>query len=242
MSNITTIDTILFDLDGTLLPMDDERFIELYYDGMAIVGQPYGLTRQYLYDVVEEAFVTMMHNDGSMTNQELFFSRMKENAGPNYDLILKIFHRFSDVEFDTVRQCTDCNPMAGQWIRTLRDKGYRLILATNPLFPARCTRRRVQWAGMDPEDFDLITSYEDYCYAKPSREYFEEVMNRCGIIPSQCMMVGNDVREDMVAADLGMCVYLLKNNMINSRNMDFSMYPQGYYRDFTNVVAELPAL
>ena len=66
------MDTILFDLDGTLLPMENDRFIDLYYDGMAIVGEPYGISRQYLYNVVEEAFVTMMHNKGSMTNQELF--------------------------------------------------------------------------------------------------------------------------------------------------------------------------
>lgn len=242
MSNTTTMDTILFDLDGTLLPMENDRFIDLYYDGMAIVGEPYGVSRQYLYDVVEEAFVTMMHNRGTMTNQELFFSRMKENAGHNYELICRIFERFSDVEFDTVRQCTGYNPMAGQWIRALRDKGYRIVLATNPLFPARCTRRRIQWAGMDPEDFALVTSYEDHCYAKPYREYFLEVIERCNISPSQCMMVGNDVREDMVASELGMRVYLLKNNMVNSKNLDYSMYPQGYYEDFTRVVAALPTL
>lgn len=242
MSNTTTMDTILFDLDGTLLPMENDRFIDLYYDGMAIVGEPYGVSRQYLYDVVEEAFVTMMHNRGTMTNQELFFSRMKENAGHNNELICRIFERFSDVEFDTVRQCTGYNPMAGQWIRALRDKGYRIVLATNPLFPARCTRRRIQWAGMDPEDFALVTSYEDHCYAKPYREYFLEVMERCNISPSQCMMVGNDVREDMVASELGMRVYLLKNNMVNSKNLDYSMYPQGYYEDFTRVVAALPTL
>lgn len=239
---LANLDTILFDLDGTLLPMETDRFIDLYYDGLAITGEPYGFDRQYLFDVIEEAFVAMIHNPGTMTNKELFFSHVKDNAGSNYDVVCEIFERFSDREFDKVKECTGFNPMAGQWIKTLKAKGYRVILATNPLFPGRCTERRIRWAGMDPEDFELVTSYENHFYAKPSKEYYKEIIAQEQLVPEHCLMVGNDVREDMIAKELGMEVFLLKNNIVNSRNLDYSMYPQGFYEEFTEVINSLPSL
>lgn len=236
------LDTILFDLDGTLLPMETDRFIDLYYDGMAIAGSPYGFDRQYLYDVVEEAFVAMIHNPGDKTNYDLFFDHLKENAGDNYDMVCQIFQRFSDFEFDKIKECTGLNPQAATWIKALKTKGYRIILATNPLFPKRCTERRIKWAGMDPLDFDLVTSYENHYYAKPSIKYYQEIIDQVQLVPEACLMVGNDVREDMIAKELGMQVFLLKNNMINSHNLDYSNYPQGYYEEFTDIINNLPSL
>ncbi len=234
-------DTVLFDLDGTLLPMQTDRFIDLYYDGMAIAGEPYGFSRQYLYDVMETAFVAMMHNNGAKTNRELYFDHVRQLAGENFDTVRKVFDRFSEVEFDKIRECTYYNPSAPGWIRGLKEKGYRLVLATNPLFPRECTRRRLTWAGLDPDDFSLITTYEDYSFAKPSLEYYEAVLSDIGKSGEMCLMVGNDVHEDMTARQLGMQVFLLKNNMINARGEDYSAYPQGFYRDFDRVVEELPA-
>lgn len=40
-------------------------------------------------------------------------------------------------------------------------------------------------------------------------------------------MVGNDVREDMVAQQLGMQVFLLTDCIINKAGADISAYPHG---------------
>ena len=42
-------------------------------------------------------------------------------------------------------------------------------------------------------------------------------------------MVGNDVSEDMIAAQLGMQVFLLTDCMINKDNIDISQYPHGSF-------------
>jgi len=31
--------------------------------------------------------------------------------------------------------------------------GFRVALATNPIFPAIATEKRIRWAGLTPEDF-----------------------------------------------------------------------------------------
>ena len=54
-------------------------------------------------------------------------------------------------------------------------------------------------------------------------------------------MVGNDVGEDMIAADLGMKVFLLKDCLINKSNTDISIYPNGSFSDLREYVAKLLA-
>jgi hypothetical protein len=44
-------------------------------------------------------------------------------------------------------------------------------------------------------------------------------------------MVGNDVREDMIAQSLGMQVFLLTDCLINRDNQDISAYPHGNFDD-----------
>ena len=45
-------------------------------------------------------------------------------------------------------------------------------------------------------------------------------------------MVGNDVREDMVAQSVGMKVFLLTDCIINKDNEDISVYPSGDFNAF----------
>ena len=40
-------------------------------------------------------------------------------------------------------------------------------------------------------------------------------------------MVGNDVKEDMIAESLGMKVFLLTDCLINKEEKDISVYPNG---------------
>jgi FMN phosphatase YigB (HAD superfamily) len=53
-----------------------------------------------------------------------------------------------------------------------------------------------------------------------------------GLEAKVCIMVGNDVDEDMrPASALGMKVFLVKDYLINRSNSDISIYPQGTLDD-----------
>ena len=104
----------------------------------------------------------------------------------------------------------------------IKAKGLRVALATNPIFPAIATQNRIRWAGLEPEDFELYTTYENIGYSKPNLKYYEEVLRRMGLKPCDAMMVGNDVGEDMVASKLGMEVFLITDHMINKAGEDIS--------------------
>ena len=117
--------------------------------------------------------------------------------------------------------------------------GYRVVLATNPLFPAIATRNRIRWAGLNPEDFELVTTYENSHYCKPNPDYYREILGKLSLDGSQCLMVGNDVGEDMIAGILGMKVFLLTDCLINSAGGDISVYPNGSFPELLHYIRSL---
>ena len=87
----------------------------------------------------------------------------------------------------------------------------------------------MEWAGLSAEDFERYTTYENSCYCKPNPAYYEEILRGQGLVPEECIMVGNDVREDMIAETLGMKVFLLTDCLINKDGADISRYPRGSF-------------
>ena len=115
-------------------------------------------------------------------------------------------------------------------MRAIKERGLRVALATNPIFPAVATESRIRWAGLKPEEFELYTTYETIGYCKPNPAYYREVAARLSVDPTQCLMVGNDVSEDMEAAvQTGMKVFLLTDCLINRENKDVAAYPHGSF-------------
>lgn len=119
------------------------------------------------------------------------------------------------------------NPLAARAVELAGSKAQRLALATNPVFPLLATETRMRWNGVSPESFCCITSYETSGACKPNPVYFHELLEKIGCRPQECLMVGNDVDEDMSAANLGMSVYLVTDCMINRNNKDISAYDHG---------------
>lgn len=121
------------------------------------------------------------------------------------------------------------SPKAAAVISLLKDKGITPVLATNPIFPAVATESRIRWAGLQPEDFSLYTTYENSRFCKPNLLYYQDILHKLNLSPENCLMVGNDVGEDMVTRELGMEVFLLTPCLINRNNTDISVYNHGNF-------------
>lgn len=235
------MDTFIFDLDGTLLPMPDQDFfVKKYFDALTRKLAAYGLESQRLVKTVWAGTMAMVGNDGSMTNEERFWEVFCENIGKDGRSFEPVFDDFYRNEFSESKIATGFDPKAALCIKLLKQKGYHLVMATNPVFPEIATYTRIKWAGLLPEDFDLITTYENSSYCKPNLKYYEEILAAIGKKASQCIMVGNDVKEDMCAARLGMDTFLLKDCLINSDNCDISGYKQGGFDDLLDYIRRLP--
>ena len=127
-------------------------------------------------------------------------------------------------------------------MEALRAMGLRLALATNPIFPATATHSRVRWAGLEPEMFEYITTYENSTHSKPNpRLLCGRACAPSACAAEECLMVGNDVGEDMVAETLGMRVFLLTNCLINRDGADISRWPHGGFDELLAYVRHFAA-
>ncbi|MDF2483834.1 MAG: hypothetical protein K0R46_2 [Herbinix sp.] len=235
------MNTCIFDLDGTLLPMpDQELFLDSYFKALATKFAPYGYDPKELTKAVWVGTKAMIENDGTMTNEERFWIVFCSVMGEKAKELEPLFDEFYRNEFHQAKSTTLTHPHAKECIRILKKKGYTLALATNPLFPPVATHTRLNWAGLDPEDFDLITTYNNSTYCKPKMDYYLEVLKNLGKEAQECIMIGNDVKEDMCAANLGMDTYLLKDCLICPEDLDSSIYQQGNFDELLTFVNNLP--
>jgi FMN phosphatase YigB (HAD superfamily) len=221
--------TVLFDLDGTLLPMDQDVFARAYFTALAGKAATRGYEPETFVKAIWKGTYAMMKNDGSLSNEKLFWRIMVDLFGDRIMQDQDVFDNFYRDDFDKIAESCGHNPAAATAVHAMKDMGLRVALATNPLFPAVATQSRIRWAGLDPTDFELYTTYEDYSYCKPSLAYYETILERLGVSADECLMVGNDVGEDMVAEKLGMRVFLLSDCIINKHDADISAYPQGSF-------------
>ena len=225
------ITTILFDLDGTLLPMDQEVFVKRYFSLLAAKAAPRGYEPQKLVQSVWAGTAAMVKNDGSCRNEQAFWNTFAQIYGQQALADKPLFDEFYAREFQQAQDSCGFNPEAAQAVYSIKAAGYRVALATNPIFPAIATQSRIRWAGLEPEDFALYTTYENSCYCKPNLDYYRAIVSQMDVQPEECLMVGNDVAEDMVARKLGMQVFLLTDCLINKPNADIRQYPHGSFSE-----------
>lgn len=154
------IKAILFDFDGTLLPMDQDLFLKYYFGTL---------------------------------------------AGKDCRKDEPVFDSFYRNEFVAAKNACQQTLAAKEIINLIKESGKRLILATNPIFPAVATENRIAWAGLSTGDFELITTYENSSYCKPNPKYYTEIFEKTGLAPEECL--------------------------INKKNGDISKYPQGGFEE-----------
>lgn len=232
---------ILFDLDGSLLPMVQEEFTKGYFSRLEKKMAPLGYEAKPLIETVWAGTAAMVKNDGSRSNEAAFWGRFCEIYGEQALRDKQHFDDFYARDFQSVQECCGYAPQAAQAVRQLKAEGYRCILATNPIFPAIATESRLRWAGLAPEDFELLTSYENSHFCKPNPAYYEEILQKQGLDAADCLMVGNDATEDLAAARIGMQVFLLTDCLINKENIPISSIPQGSFPELLDHIHRMAA-
>ena len=163
---------VLFDLDGTLLPMDQDKFVKAYFTALAKKLIPLGYEPSKIADSVWKATIAMIKNDGSETNEKVFWNAFSKIYGEKVYNDIPIFNSFYENEFESLKKFCGNNPLAVETIKIAKEKNYKLILATNPVFPKVATNARTRWAGLNPDDFEYITTYDNSKFCKPNPKYY----------------------------------------------------------------------
>lgn len=219
---------VFFDLDGTLLPMDQEEFVKSY---LGLLGKrlvPKGYEFEKFAKVMWAGVGAMVKNDGTCTNEERFWKVFVEAFGERSLADKPFIDEFYHKEFNKVQAVCGFHAMAKEIVELVKEKGLLPVLATNPLFPHTATENRMRWAGLEPEMFAVYTTYEDCHFCKPNPKYYLELLEKLNLKPEECIMVGNDFEEDIVPTKaLGMKTFLLTDCLINKNEADISNCEHG---------------
>jgi HAD superfamily hydrolase (TIGR01509 family) len=201
----------LFDLDGTLLRLDVAEFVPRYLQALGAAMSGVTDPARFVQYVLAATAAMTGRRGRESSNQEVFWREMARLAGDDplrdwHPIIADFYRR----DFPGLGRCYRPDPAARRVVQAVLDAGAEVILATNPLFPAGAVVERMRWAGIDDLPFALVTSYEHMHACKPHLEYYLEILERRGLEAAACVMVGNDVQEDVVPArQLGMTTFLV---------------------------------
>lgn len=227
---------VLFDLDSTLLQMDQNLFVKEYFSLVGDKAEALGYPTEAFMRLFTKAAYAIVENDGSKTNENLFWSIM-QTGFPKIEKLKEEFKIFYKEEFPSLSRIVRKNDIPRKIIEELKKREYTLILATNPLFPRECTYERIRWAGLKPTDFVYITTYENSCYCKPNRAYFEEIFQKLELPAEGSYMVGNDLSDDFSDLPLGMQGILITDYLINSKHLNIDM-PSFSLSEFLEYIKE----
>lgn len=206
---------ILSDFDGTLLFMDQEIFVKQYYKELYKKFIKLGYDGQKCIEGIMSAVMYILTNEDNITNEIKFWKVFENKTNLSKKELTVMLEDFYNNEFCLLKQYTSINPYAKKFIETVKNNGYKIILATNPVFPKVATDERIKWAGLNPEDFEYITTYENSCFCKPNLKYYQEIIEKFNLDVNDLWMIGNDMNEDGVSKELGLKVLLTTDNLIN---------------------------
>ncbi len=211
---------ILFDLDGTLLPMDNDEFARGYFGLLYKSVASLGYEKDAFVDAMWRGVAAMVKNDTDKLNRERFWEVFSGLLGSQVLEHIPSFDDFYTKDFNKAIAFTQPAPLAREAVRLAREKAGKVVLATNPFFPPVAVMSRLEWAGLKTEDFDHITHYDNSRRCKPNPEYFLEVAGAIETAPSDCLMIGNNTREDIAASQaVGMDTFLITDCLIKEGEM-----------------------
>jgi len=203
--------TILFDLDGTLLEMKTEPFVKQYLVELGrYIGDRYD-AEKLLALIWDATRAMIMSREPDKTNEQVFVEHFVAHSDLDKDEVWPLFEAFYRDVFPALSHLTYPSPWAKKIVEAAKRQGYRVAVATNPVFPRMAIHSRLAWIELAPEDFELVTVYEESHFTKPHPGYYEEICSKLGVLPTSCIMVGNHMQEDMVAGQLGMKTFLVTN-------------------------------
>lgn len=210
-------EAVLFDLDGTLLDIDMDFFLPQYFGEMGRMAAQRGCCDpQLLVDqILRSTEVMIQDSDPASSNEEVFMEHFFRSLDTDEEQMRAFFAEFYRVGFPRLHKFS--RPFQGvpEMMARLFTRDYKIVIATNAVFPTPAIQARLEWAGIGEFSYALLTCYENMHFCKPHVQYYQEIADTIGVEPSRCLMVGNDTGEDLIASKTGMKTFLVEDRMID---------------------------
>ena len=190
--------TLLIDLDGTLLGAHS-FWLSLFFTFNFVNS-----LRKHGFSVLEAASILhklqlsmrqKSHQKNGVINWTKAVTFFSQLSGKSLEDSKKILTSTSLLCFQKSRATLYSQPEAKEFVAWAKNH-YRLILATNPLWPLEVVLYRLAIAEIAENNFEFITHAGNMSASKPHVEYYQELQLMKDLKAESCLMIGNDEKKD----------------------------------------------
>lgn len=215
-------EAVLIDLDNTLILYDEKKFFKKYFHLLTLhfadLMPPDSVVPKVLQ--ATQSMIKQKQNDD--TNLNYFLAEFSDGDREKAKMLWQRFLSFYNNEFSELKEIMQ--PVEGitPVINHLQSLPIKRVVATNPVFPLIAQEKRLHWATVPLDAFDLITHIGNTTRCKPSPQYYLQISYEIGVAPEKCLMIGNDPVNDLAAAEVGMKTYLATDSFANEDALSVS--------------------
>lgn len=236
---LNQVRAVLFDLDGTLLQVEMEQFIPAYIAKLATHFDD-RVERCVFAEVVRSATFSLIRSEEvRRSNEEFFLGVTERHLGVDGALFAERLQRFCADGLADLAGLIRPLPLARDILGRCFERGLRVVIATNPVFPRPVVEARLRWGGLDDFPYELVTTLENSRCCKPHPGYFRDLLDRLELPAEQTVMVGNDTEHDLAAAEAGIATFLVDTWLVDRCRGRFRADFRGDHRELLQFVETL---
>ena len=240
---------VLFDLDNTLISFDEIVFFKEYMKKLFVHFADLMTVEDFTNKLLFSTFV-MVENNGKQPNVDSFMESFGNEINADKNDVLQRFIYFYEKDFKQFKPLMTPIENTYDVLYYTQQKGLKTVIATNPMFPMNVQEYRINWAGLDNLSFDLITSADNTSFCKPNLDYYRDICEKINVSPGNCLMVGNDSFNDMIASKIGMKTYLttdseyisIELSRLLAQKVDLEMPSPDYKGSLSGLTAVIDSL
>jgi FMN phosphatase YigB (HAD superfamily) len=214
--------TLLIDLDETLLVNSPETFVPAYFQKLAAHLEAYAQPTAMIQALKAGTHQMVQNLQPDCSLKEVFESVFYPSLHLQPREVEAVIGQFYKEIFPSLKKLTKPMPGAVELMESAFQRGYRVAIATTPLFPLTAGLQRLDWAGLSPERFPfaLVASFESFHFTKPHPAFFAEVLAQMGWPENPVLVVGDDPINDIQPAQaIGLPTYWVDSNGAMSKSM-----------------------
>ena len=229
------------DLDDTLLKNNFDEFLPYYLEAFSKSVSSITEPKSFVRALLESTRAMLNNRQPDCTLMEVFESSFYPIMNVSKDNFHNIAERFYIEEFPKLQVYTNPIPEAMEFVQTAHDKGYSISISTNPLFPMAAIEERLKWANLSPDDYqyEIVSSFEAFHFAKPDPAYFAEFLAQLGWPQEPILVVGDDIESDISAAkQLGLKTFWVDHDGTKNDDLIVSATSQGSLADLVDWIGQ----